>query len=141
MGLLDPLRTEIQNAAESAMNEAESKGYLATLRNLSDFYSKGKPKMYKRTGKLGNTPETTGVLGSGNHYEANIYLNTQYTYEPDETLVYSKATYSRATQSASWVATQAEVGGAGILGKPGFWAASEKDIENAFYDALKKRFN
>lgn len=138
MGALDSLRKEIQQTAEKAMYEAEGKAYLQTLQNLSDFYSQGKPKMYRRTGKLGNSPETTGVLGSGNHLEARIYLNSQYEY--DDHPSYIPAKYALPGRAAAWVMAQAEIGGAGILGKPGFWAKSEKDIENALYDAVKKYF-
>lgn len=128
MGFLDSVLKEIQNEAEAAMNEAEATAYLKTLKNVSDFYSQGKPKYYERTKELSRTPKTTGVRGDGNHFEAKIYLDSQYSYDT-------------GSYTAAKVMSEAEVGGSGILGKPGFWAKSEKDIEEAFYDALKKRFD
>lgn len=128
MGIFDAIRKQVQSEAKAAMVEAENKGFRDTQIDVSKFYGQGDPIRYKRTGKLRNTPRSTGVAGGGNHYQATIYLDTAYEYET-------------GTYTAQKVVSKAEVGGSGILGKPGFWEKSLSDIERDFYEALAKRFN
>lgn len=128
MDALDVVLKRIQAEAEAAIDEALSNGFEATKQNVEDFYSQGQPRYYQRTGQLGKTPESTGVSGHGNHYEAQIWLNGDYSY-------------NTGTYSGAKVLSEAEMGGSGILGKPGFWEKSEEDIKRALDAACAKRFD
>lgn len=125
------LQAECQKKMQKAMSEAESKTYLNANENLTEFYSQGSPvvykRMYKRTGKLGNSARTTGVVGSGNHLHAEIYLDPMYEYDT-------------GTYTAAKVMAEAEVGGSGILGKSGFWRKTEEDAQRNINEAFSKEF-
>lgn len=121
--LLAAIRKEMQDA----MNEVESKGYLAAVKNAGEFYSQGHPSSYKRTHSYGNSPKSTGVLGAGDHLEAEIYLDMNFNYT-----------------TGSWYTPKVfdaiEFGGGGILGKTGRWQQTEEDVERIINEAFAKRF-
>ena len=101
------------------VNKAYKQGFKATENNMQDFYSQGSPKIYSRTGQYGDSPRGSGVSGGNGEYNYWIMLE-----EP---------VYSTGTPGFP-VLDEAEVGGSGILGKPGRWEQSEQDIENAIID-------
>jgi len=139
MGALDSIRQKIQQEAMAAITEAESKGKIATENNVHSFYSSSGTGRYKRTGQLGNSTKSTGVSGGGNHYTARIYLDVAGTsYKvPNPAFDPPYASYF----SSQEVFDAAEAGGAHIAGKPGFWAKSEKEIEQALYEAAGRHFS
>ena len=123
------IEAEIRAKMMDAMNETESKSYEDADRHVSsDFYSQGSPTMYERTGTLGGTARSTGVQGGGNSVSADIYLDTGISY-------------STGTYSGAQVISEAEVGGSGILGKPGFWKDTEEDIQKNLDAAFGSRFD
>lgn len=118
----------LQKEMRSAMEESVNDGYLKACENAVDFYTEGNPQFYDRTGKYGDAPDTGGVEGSGNHLSARIYMNP------------SGHGYTTGTFSAQEVWEAAENHTAGVLGKPGRWAQTEIDIEDAIDKAFGKRF-
>ena len=124
---MNELRSALRKEISQAMSDAESELFLTGLKNNSDFYSQGKPEKYERTGQLGNALKTTGVQESGNHWEAEIYEDMSYEYRT-------------GTYSTPKVFAEAEVGGSGILGKPGFWKATEDQAEPILRKNIKKHF-
>lgn len=139
MGALDSIRQKIQQEAMAAITEAESKGKIATENNVHSFYSSAGTGRYKRTGQLGDSTRSTGVSGGGNHYTARIYLDVAgVSYKvPNPAFSPPYASYF----SAQDVFNAAEAGGAHIAGKPGFWAKSEHDIEQALIEACSRHFS
>lgn len=95
---------------------SEQEGFQKTEEDVLMFYSQGNPVSYERTGKLGESPRTTGVSGGNGNYDYSIYL---------EHPVYSTGTPGFP------VLEEAQHNGAGILGKPNTWEDSVKDIEAA----------
>lgn len=122
------LESALQKEMRSAMEESVNDGYLKACENAVDFYIEGNPQFYNRTGKYGDAPDTDGVEGSGNHLSARIYMNP------------SGHEYTTGTFSAQEVWEAAENHTAGVLGKPGRWAQTEVDIEDAIDKAFGKRF-
>lgn len=112
----------------SAMNEANSKSLEGMKQSLSEFYGGGSPREYKRTGMMGNTPETTGVSVGGTSASFEAKLNGGYSYS------------TGSNPSGDTVLGWAESGSAGIVGTPGFWAKSEERIEQALNDAMSSHF-
>ena len=122
--LLGALRKEMQ----SAMHNAEQRSHIKALENAEEFYSQGSPKYYKRTGKYGDAPDSTGVTGSGDHLEAEIYMNP------------SGHGYTTGSFSAQEVWEAAENHTAGVIGMPGRWAQTESDIQQIVNEEFGKRF-
>lgn len=96
---------------------------------LTKFYSQGSPKRYKRTGKYGDAPDSTGAQGGGGHVSTEIYMNE------------SGHGYTAGTFSAREVWEAAENHTSGVLGKPGRWAQTEQDIEQLANEIFAKHFN
>lgn len=123
--LLGALRKEMQ----SAMHNAEQRSHMKALENAEEFYSIDSPdRKYHRTGKYGDAPDSTGVTGSGDHLEAEIYMNP------------SGHEYTTGTFSAQEVWEAAENHTAGVIGMPGRWAKTESDIQQIVNEEFGKRF-
>ena len=125
----EALEKAIQQEMKSAMEESVRKGYLKACENAVDFYTEGSPRIYQRTGKYGDAPDTDGVEGSGNNLSAKIYMNP------------SGHEYTTGTFSAQEVWEAAENHTAGVLGKAGRWTQTEHDIEDAVDESFSKRFH
>lgn len=122
------LEAIIQNELRSAMESSKQRSYMKALENAEEFYSQGNPKRYNRTGTYGDAPDSTGVTGSGNILEAEIYMNP------------NGHGYTTGTFSAQEVWQAVETGSAGVLGLSGRWAETEKDIEQIVNEEFGKRF-
>lgn len=61
---ISAIKAAIRKKAQQAIGEISQKGYEAAQNNVDGFYT-GTPRYYKRTGKLGDSPRTTGVQGKG----------------------------------------------------------------------------
>lgn len=59
-----------------AMNVASERMLADMYDETGGFYTQGNPKMYQRTGALGDTPKTTAVSSSGNVVSFKAYLDT-----------------------------------------------------------------
>jgi len=103
--------------------ESESEGFSATQDDVQSFYIQGDPKYYERTGALGESPRSAGVISKGNgNYHYKIYLE-----DPE---------YNTGTYDGHKVLEEAQYHGSGILGRAGTWFESEQDI----IDAIKHAF-
>ena len=141
MGILDSLREEIQQKAREAVEEVNAVGLNAAINNTTSFYSHGSPRYYVRTGQLGNSPKSSGVNGGGNHYSTTIYLDVGSTHYPVPNLLFDSDGTGRFSHFTSEeVFDAAEHGAHGVLGKPGFWEKTEKEIKEALDAAMSKRF-
>lgn len=123
------LESELQKKMSEAMYETEQRSHYKALENAEKFYSQGKPVVYDRTGKYGDAPDSTGVIGNGNQLKATIFMNP------------SGHGYRTGTFSAQEVWEAAETGSAGVLGLPGRWAETEADIEEIVKEEFGKMFD
>ena len=124
MGQLEAmLRKEMQKA----MRVASDKMLAETQGKVYEFYTEGDPKVYQRTGALGDTPKTTAITNAGNTSEFEVYLDESHNY-------------TTGTFTMGQVLDAAENHKAGILGKPHFWEASEKEIEKVLDSTMASFF-
>lgn len=121
------LESMLMNRLQSAMSEASSLILTDMQQETSAFYSQGSPKIYKRTGTLGNTPKVSPLSGGGKQISFKAYLDKSRGYRT-------------GTFSMSDVLTNAEAHTAGILGKPNFWANSEKRMKNTLDKTMRSFF-
>lgn len=115
---VEQLEQMLMKQINTAMQEIQNESDKIMKKNLSEFYSQGDPKRYKRTHALENTPKTSGVSSSGNASTFLAYLEQGHTYSTGRDLRYMRA-----------LLPQAEAGAYGILGKSGFWQRSVNEIE------------
>lgn len=122
---------------KKAMDEASVKIKTDMDKHIAEFYSEGSPTIYKRTGKMRNAPKTTNTSIGGNSVEFDAYLEPQQYVVPNND--FTDRGYS-SYFNGSQVLEAAEAGVAHILGKPGFWGNSLKDMEKDLNDSMSKHF-
>ena len=88
------LENMLKKQARKALTVASEKIEADMYEETGDFYTKGKPKMYERTGALGDTPRTTAISTNGNILTFNAYLDQSHQY-----------TVSICSQSPTWSPT------------------------------------
>lgn len=118
-----------------AMNIASEKMLADMYEETGDFYTKKKPKIYERTGALGDTPRTTTptVVENSISFEAYLDKSHKYTTGKNPTMkdVLNLANYGIKSSSVGNLRP--------ALGKKGFWEESKKKIEKTL-DTTMKRF-
>lgn len=129
--LLKEMRKAMKSASKEILTDMkeETKG----------FYTQGNPKMYERTGALGETPETSDLVSVGNTVSFKAYLNTasQYTTgdNPNMQQVLQLANYGNP-----WVTSSGRLA-RDTLGKKGFWERAESKMQSDLDKAMSKHFH
>ena len=127
------LEKMIMDQVQKAMQATQVKIKADMLKETKAFYSQGSPRLYTRTGQLGNSPRTTPVVMGGNSASFEAYLQLGSYHVPNEAFTSRGfASYFSPLE----VMTAAEAGTANIKGKSGFWERSlqhmERDINTVF---------
>ena len=122
------LLSALQREMSIAMHNVEQRSHMKALENADEFYSQGEPQRYDRTGKYGDAPDSTGVIGNGNHLSAEIFMNP------------AGHGYTTGSFSVQEVWQAAEDHTAGVLGMSGRWAQTESDIERIISEEFNSRF-
>ena len=134
----EQLEREIMREMRKAMNQAAKNMKKDMEKGTEYFYHGGKPKVYVRTGALGETPKTTPVVESGSSMEFDAYLDKNYTYNsgdsPNMGQVLDLANYGNPwmTSSGEWANP--------TVGQSGFWEKSLEDMEKSLDDAMSAHF-
>lgn len=122
-----------------AMNVASERMLADMYDETGGFYTQGNPKMYQRTGALGDTPKTTAVSSSGNVVSFKVYLDTSGGYttgdNPSMTQVLDLANYGKPWTTKSGSPARA------TLGKKGFWERAEKKMQRTLDRTMRQFFN
>ena len=125
-----------------AMNITSDKVLADMYDETGKFYTGGSPKVYQRTGALGDTPKTTSTTLSsfGNGAEASFeaYLDTNHQYttgdNPNMQQVLELANYGTPWTTAGGATAKP------TKGKKGFWERAEKKMEKTLNRTLKMFF-
>ena len=135
---MNQLNNMLMKELRKAMNVASEKMLADMYGETGKFYTKGKPKLYERTGALGDTPRTTALMSGGNSvsFEAYLDLNHQYTtgsYPSMEQVLNLANSGIPFTSKNGYPARP-------TLGKKGFWEASEKKMERTLNQTIRNFF-
>ena len=124
------LEQMFQKEMQSAMNELNARALQDMKEETANFYSIGSPRLYTRTGGLGNSPTVTGVSGGGNFLEFKMYLNPNQGWygRGNPNPAFTKRGYA-SYFSPMQILNAAEYHFAHVLGRPGFWRRSELKVE------------
>ena len=117
------LLKEMRKAMVTASNKVLADMYDET----GKFYAKGKPKIYQKTGALGDTPRTTAISSSGNEVSFVAYLDTASKYstgsKPSMTQVLDLANYGIPFTTKNGYPAKS------TPSKKGFWELTEKKMQ------------
>ena len=119
-----------------SMNVASEKILADMYEETEGFYSGKEPKMYERTGALGDTPRVTSINQSGNELEFTAYLDKNYKYttgkSPTMEDILNLANDGIVNSSVGYLRN--------TVGKKGFWERAEKKMERSFNNTMRKFF-
>lgn len=121
---MSALEAALQKKVKATMQDINKKVLDKAQDNVEQFYT-GEPQFYNRTGKLGKTPDTSGVTGQGNHYSTDVFLNDDYVY-------------STGTWTTTQVLNAAETGEGNLVGSSGFWKRTLEDIPKIIGTSMNK---
>ena len=126
------LKKEMRKAMTVTASKVEADMYEET----AGFYTaKKKPKMYERTGALGDTPKTTAIKSSGNTMSFEAYLDDNHQYSTG-----SKPMMSDVLYVANDHALAGQYNLNPPVGRQGFWNRAEKKMEATYKRAMRKFF-
>lgn len=135
---MNQLNNMLMKELRKAMNVASNKMLADMYGETGKFYTKGKPKSYKRTGALGDTPRTTAITSVGNSVCFNAYLDLKHQYTtgsyPNMEQVLKLANSGIPFTSKNGYPAKP------TLGRKGFWETSKKKIGRTFDSTLRKFF-
>lgn len=77
---MDELERALKREVRKAMSVASEKALSDMYEETGGFYAGGQPKMYVRTGALGDTPRTTPLIVGGDSVSFKAYLDTEGGY-------------------------------------------------------------
>lgn len=135
MGELEKM---LRQQMEKAMTVVDAKILADMYEEVGSFYGGGQPVLYQRTGNLGSSPRTTALTKGGNVMSFEAYLDQSVGYNvPNEAFINKGYASHFSTEE---VFNAAEAGTAHIVGKPGFWARSEKKMQKELDSTMRGFF-
>lgn len=125
---MNALKKALKAKMYEALEETTENSLADAQMNTKAFYAGSTPKFYKRTYKYGNSPTIDGIEDMGDVLFSSVYLDNGYKY-------------NTGTYSAKKVFEEAEIRGSGIIGVPGTWAETKKDVQQNIQESFGKRFH
>ena len=129
----------LEKAMRKAMEVTQSKVLGDMYEETGDYYTGGEPKVYKRTGALGDTPRTTALTRTGSGYEFDAYLDESHRYttadNPTMTQVLNLANYGSPWTTAGGRPAHR------TIGKKGFWERAQAKMEQTLNDTMDSYFH
>ena len=136
---MDDLKREIMGQVQKAVSVAQKKMLADMYDETEGFYTGGEPKMYQRTGALGDTPDVTAIDTSGDTVSFEAYLDTKHKYtsgsNPNMQQVLELANDGKPFRTKNGKLARPTVG------KKGFWERANEKMENTFYDTMADFFD
>lgn len=137
---MEQLNNMLMKQLDKAMTVSSKKMLADMYEETEKFYTEGKPKVYKRTGALGDTPRTTSVAlsknGNGGQASFEAYLDTSHSYttgkHPSMKDVLNLANYGTSPAPPDHLRA--------TVGKGGFWERSEEKMKKTLNQTMRKFF-
>lgn len=130
------LNAMLQKELRKAMNVVSEKTLEDMYEETGEFYTQGEPKMYVRTGALGDTPRTTSLSSTNNSVSFEAYLDEKHQYTTGK-----NPSMKDVLKLANNGITNSSVGKLRkTVGKQGFWEEAEKKIEKDLDNTLSSFF-
>ena len=129
----------LQKDMRKAIGVVNSKVLADMYEETGDYYSGGSPKVYERTGALGDTPRTTAPTNSGDVSEFKAYLDESHQYTTADNPTMTQVLHL-ANEGSPWT-TQGGRPAHPTVGKKGFWDRAQQKMEKTLDETMSKYFN
>lgn len=134
---MNQLKNMLKKEMRKGMMVTADKALADMYEETAGFYTGGEPKMYKRTGTLGDSPNVTAIteIDTGDSVQMSMkaYLDTSGNYtsgsKPSLVDVFTVANSGVGTSKLR-----------PTVGRQGFWDRAEEKVEQDFKNTMKKIF-
>ena len=139
---MSQLNTMLIQELRKAMNIVSDKSLADMYEETGKFYTGGEPKIYERTGALGDTPRTTslsttaGSMGGVVSFEAYLDTNHGYTSGSNPSM---QEVLELANDGIPFT-TRNGLPARPTVGKGQFWQRSEKKMEKTLNQTIRRFF-
>ena len=134
---MNELHRMLQKELLKAMNITAGR-ILEDMQNATeDFYSGGEPKMYERTGALGETPKITRIKQEDNKISFGAYLkqNHQYTTGKNPNMLQVLLLTNDMATNQPHIGRLRKA-----VGSPHFWDRALQQMQKTYDDVLSNFF-
>lgn len=132
----EDLRRMLMKDLRKAMKVGSEKALADMYEQTGDFYTGGEPKIYERTGALGDTPRTTEISVEGDSVSFKAYFDENHDYTTGK-----KPTMHDVLDLADKGITNSSVGNLRrAVGKTGFVERADQQIQKTMDDTLGSFF-
>lgn len=121
-----------------AMNVAAKKMEADLMDETWNFYSGSSPKLYVRTGSLGNTPKVTTLSKTGKSISFDVYLDDSGGYTTGDNPSMAQV-LQLADKGIPWT-TKSGATARATIGHGGFWERSEKSFQKTLDSVIASFF-
>lgn len=118
------LKSAMVKSAQEAVDSTVKRTYKELQENVEYFYTVPEGD-YHRTGQLKDSPTIDAITNTSNGAIGQVSINTGTQYDP-------------AGRDTEWIYRAAE--NDGLIGRGGFWRATEAVAENILDEEVRKRF-
>jgi len=122
---------------KNATNAASQKMLADLYEETGDFYTGGEPKVYERTGALGDTPQIGGITEKGNTIELEMKLDDshQYTTGKSPTMedILNLTNYGITNSKNSGYLRK-------TVGKQGYWERAKEKMKEDYIETMGNVF-
>lgn len=132
------LERMLMSRMKAAMNVAAAKMEADVYEQTYSFYAQGNPKVYVRTGALGNTPKVTAAKASDKTVSFDVYLDTNYQYSTGDNPSMQQV-LELAENGTAWT-TKSGAPARSTVGNGGFWKRSENTFQKTLDNVMSSFF-
>lgn len=123
---------------QKAMCQASNKMLGDMYEETEGFYKGTQPKVYERTGALGDTPKTTSLNINNNEVSFVAYLDTSHKYTTGDNPTMMQV-LKLANSGEPWKTKNGSMA-LPTVGQGGFWERAEAKMKKSFQQTLEKYF-
>lgn len=134
---MSQLEKMLMSQMKKAMKVASAKMEADVMEETYGFYAGSSPKMYERTGALGDTPMVTGLTYGNETVSFDVCLDDSGAYSTGDNPS-MKQVLQLADRGMPWI-TASGAKAREVVGKGGFWERSEKKFQKSL-DGIMESF-
>ena len=135
---MNQLKQMIMKKVQKAMVVSQEKMLADMYDETGNFYTGREPKVYKRTGALGDTPRITTITTNSNSVSFEAYLDQKHQYTTGSNP--NMLQVLRLANSKVPFYTKGGHMARATVGRKGFWERANKKMKKSFNNTMRRFF-